>query len=282
MRVIATGGSFFEAPRWHDGRWWVSDFFREAVYSFGPDGGDGREELSVPGRPSGLGWDADGRLLVVSMLDNRLLRQSQPSGGLELVADLSALAGGPSNDMVVDPSGRAWVGNFGFDLHGGAPPATTSLARVDPDGQVSKAAADLFFPNGSVVTADGSTLIVGETFASQYTAFTIEADGTLSDRRPWAHLPGAYPDGCCLDADGRIWSADAAGHRCVLVEEGGRVAREVVPPDGLRTFACMLGGEEGTTLLLCCCPDGRPEETAKRRGGVLVSVEVDTPHAGLP
>lgn len=282
MRVIVTGGSFFEGPRWHDGRWWVSDFFRAAVYSFDPDGQGGREEVSVPGQPSGLGWDADGRLLVVSMLDNRLLRRSAPGGDLEVVADLSALAGGPSNDMVVDGNGRAWIGNFGFDLHGGGPPTTTYLARVDPDGRVAEAAADLFFPNGTVVTADGATLIVGETFASQYTAFAIDADGTLADRWPWAHLPGVYPDGCCLDADGHIWCADAAGHRCLLVAEGGRVIRELVPPDGLRTFACMLGGEEGTTLLLCCCPDGRADETANRRGGVLVTVEVDTPHSGFP
>lgn len=282
MKVIVDGGSFFEAPRWREGRWWVSDFFRHTVYSFDESGADCRIEAVVEAQPSGLGWDRDGALLVVSMLDHRLLRRPPEGGPLEVVADLTALSGGPSNDMVVDAAGRAWVGNFGFDLHGGEPPVPTSLARVDPDGSVTEAARDLVFPNGAVITDDGSTLIIGETFGSRYTAFTIESDGTLSGRRTWALLPDVHPDGCCLDAEGRIWCADAGGRRALLVEEGGRVVREVSPPGTLGVFACMLGGEAGTTLLLSCCPDTDPADTPNRRDAVLVAVEVDTPRAGRP
>jgi sugar lactone lactonase YvrE len=282
MRVIVEGGAFFEAPRWHDGRWWVSDFFRHAVFSFDPDGGDVREEASVAGQPSGLGWDPDGALLVVSMLDHLLLRRDPETGELRTVADLSRHAGGPANDMVVASDGTAWVGNFGFDYYGGADPATTSLVRVDTDGTVSEAADDLLFPNGAVITDDGRTLVVGETFRSRYTAFTIDTDGTLADRRTWADLPGAFPDGCCLDAEGRIWCADAGGARCLLVEEGGRIAREITPPDGLGVFACMLGGPTGSSLLLCCCPTDQPDDVPNRRDAVLVATEVDVPHAGRP
>jgi sugar lactone lactonase YvrE len=282
MKVIVSGGSFFEAPRWHQDRWWVSDFFRHGVFSFDADGGDRRQEAKVKAQPSGLGWDPDGALLIVSMLDHLLLRRHPETGSLEQMADLTTLAGGPSNDMVVDAAGRAWVGDFGFDYWGGADPVSTSLARVDPDGTVSVVANDLLFPNGSVITDDGSTLIVGETFASRYTAFTITSDGDLVDRRTWADLPGVYPDGCGLDADGRIWSADAVGKRCLLVEEGGRVVREVAAPDGFGVFACMLGGEQGTTLLLCCCPPGEPGSAPFKRDSILATVEVDTPHAGLP
>lgn len=282
MNVIVTGGSFFEAPRWHEGRWWASDFYRHRVYSFDGDGTDAREEAFVPGQPSGLGWDPEGALLIVSMLDHLLLRREPGSERLRTVADLSALAGGPANDMVVDATGRAWVGNFGFDFYGREKPATTSLARVDPDGTVAEAADDLLFPNGAVITDGGSTLVVGETFASRYTAFTIGPDGALSERRTWADLPGVFPDGCCLDADGRIWCADAGGSRCLLVEEGGRVVREVKSPGGLGVFACMLGGETGTTLVMCCCPAGGPGDVPDRRDSVLVTLEVDSPHAGLP
>lgn len=282
MKVIVDGGSFFEAPRWHEGRWWVSDFFRHSVYSFDLHGRDARVEAVVRAQPSGLGWDREGRLLIVSMLDHKLLRRPSGGGLLEQVADLGALSGGPSNDMVVDGDGRAWIGNFGFDLHGGQQPESTSLARVDPDGSVVEVARDLRFPNGAVITDDGSTLIVGETFASRYTAFTIQPDGGLTDRRMWAHLPGVRPDGCCLDVDGRIWCADASGRRALLVEEGGRVVREVSPPNGLGVFACMLGGESGATLLLCCCPDSEPAETPNRRGAVLVTAEVGSPGAGWP
>ncbi|HWE57170.1 MAG TPA: SMP-30/gluconolactonase/LRE family protein [Acidimicrobiales bacterium] len=282
MEVIVRGGSFFEAPRWHEGRWWVSDFFRRRVYSYDADGGDERREAQVAGQPSGLGWDAAGALMVVSMLDQRLLRRDPDTGTIETLADLAPMCGGPANDMTVDRAGRAWVGNFGFDLWGGGDQAPTSLARVDPDGTVTEVAAGLMFPNGAVITDDGLTLIVGETFAGRYTAFSIGPDGALGDRRTWADLPGVHPDGCTLDADGRIWTADAGGERCLLVEEGGRIVRQIDTPGGLGVYACMLGGEQGTTLLMCCCPVGRADETPFRREAVLVTVEVDAPHAGLP
>lgn len=279
--ILLDGGTFFEGPRWHDGRWWVSDFYRHVVLSLDPDGGDVREELRVEGQPSGLGWWPDGSLLVVSMLDRRLLRRD-PGGHVDVLADLSGPAPWPCNDMVVDGAGRAWVGSFGFDLMNGAPPQLADLYRVDPDGTVTVAASGLKFPNGSVVTADGSILVVGETTGGRYTAFTIEDDGTLADRRVWADLPGVLPDGCGLDADGRIWCADAGGGRCLLVEEGGRIVREVAAPDGLGVYACMLGGPEGTTLLQCCAPDFHAGARAAAREAVLVTTEVDVPRAGLP
>jgi sugar lactone lactonase YvrE len=280
METLLESGHFFEGPRWHDGRWWVSDFYAHRVLSVGPGGGDVREEAVVENQPSGLGWMTDGSLLIVSMTDKRLLRRT-PQGELVEHADLSAVATGWLNDMVVDDRGRAWVGNFGFDLFGGEYTKAT-LARVDPDGTVTAVADGLAFPNGSVITPDGSTLIVGETMGSRYTAFTIAEDGSLTDRREWAKVPGVGPDGCALDAGGRIWCADAMGNRCVLVEEGGRIVDEIAAPAGLGVYACMLGGPEGTTLALCCSPDFDAHKRAETREALLVAVEVDVPHAGRP
>ncbi len=280
--VLLGGGSFFEAPRWHDGRWWVSDFYRHAVISFDPDGENVREEVVVEAQPSGLGWAPDGSLLVVSMLDHRLLRRVSGSNHLELVAELGLIAGGPCNDMVVDSGGGAWVGNFGFDHFNDGEFATTSLARVDPDGSVSVAAEDLSFPNGMAITDDGGTLLVGETFGSRYTAFRIADDGTLVDRRVWAELPGVFPDGCSLNAAGQLWVADASSDRCLLIEEGGNPVDQVTAPGGLRVFACMLGGPMGTTLLMCCAPDSDPRKRAGATGAVLATTEVEVARAGLP
>src|SRR4051794_20418762 len=178
LRALAEGGAFFEAPRWHDGRWWVSDFYRGAVFAVDPAGHE-EEILRVDGQPSGLGWMPDGSLLVVSMKDHRLLRRT-PDGEVSEHADISEHCGGHANDMVVDAEGRAYVGNFGFDLMGGGDPVPANLVRVDPDGAVSVAAEDIRFPNGSVITPDGGTLIVGETAAARYTAFDIGDDGSLS------------------------------------------------------------------------------------------------------
>jgi sugar lactone lactonase YvrE len=278
--TLADGGGFFEGPRWHEGRWWASDFYRHTVFAYDPAGG-AEEIMTVDTQPSGLGWRPDGSLLVVSMRDHKVLRRDL-DGTVTEVADLTDHCGGLMNDMAVDGEGRAWVGDFGFDLMAGGTPQPASLKRVDPDGTVTVAATDLLFPNGAVVTPDGATLIVGETMGARYTAFTIADDGTLTDRRIWAETPGLAPDGCSLDAEGHIWAADGLGKRCARVAPGGEIVDEIVPPDDLATYACMLGGDDGRTLLLCCAPDYFEHNRANAREAVLLTTTVDVPHAGLP
>jgi sugar lactone lactonase YvrE len=180
----------------------------------------------------------------------------------------------------------------------GEDPRAAALIRVDPDGSATIAADDLLFPNGSVITPDGRTLIVGETAGARYSAFTIGADGSLSDRRVWAQVAPTPdqgrsldamladlrfgPDGCTLDAEGHIWAADAMGARAARVAPGGDVVDEVPAPEGLGIFACMLGGDDGRTLLLCAAPDFLEHNRAAAREAVLLTTTVDVPHAGLP
>jgi len=295
LETLLEAGAFFEGPRWHDGRWWVSDFYRHAVFTV-DSGGRAEAVLEVDGQPSGLGWMPDGSLLVVSMRDRRILRWSGDDGAV-LHADVAEHCGGHLNDMVVDRAGRAYAGNFGFDLMAGADPAPAALIRVDPDGSAAVAAEDMLFPNGSVVTPDGRTLIVGETAGARYTAFTIAADGSLTDRRIWAQVAETPeittlaetlarlkfgPDGCALDADGHIWSADEVNARCVRLAPGGAIVDEIRAPDGLGCFACMLGGDDGRTLLICAAPDFAEANRSAAREAVLLTTTVDVPHAGLP
>jgi sugar lactone lactonase YvrE len=195
--------------------------------------------------------------------------------------------------MVVDRNGRAFVGNFGFDLAAGESAKSALLVRVDPDGRTHIAAEDMYFPNGSVITPDGRMLIVGETLGNRYTAFTIQADGELTDRRVWAEfgpLPKlgstaetmaqivVAPDGCVLDSEGQIWAADPLRARCVRVAEGGQITDEIAAPEGMGIFACALGGDDGRTLLLCAATSYM-EGTAE---GVLLTTRAPAPHAGLP
>jgi sugar lactone lactonase YvrE len=282
MQTLLDGGAFFEGPRWREGRWWVSDMFRRVVLAVDEDG-QTSEIAHVEGRPSGLGWLPDGSLLVVSMVDRRVLRIS-PGGAIGLHADLGAHCDWHANDMVVAADGSAYVGNFGFDLGARVAPNPTALVRVDLDGTVTSAADGLLFPNGSVITPDGRTLVVAETFGRRLSAFTIRGDGSLGDHRVWADLgpAGIAPDGCCLDADGRIWVADGAGHRCCLIAEGGHIVDEVPSPWGLRFFACMLGGEDGRTLLLCAAPNYDEERRLQEPAASLLTTVVEVPHAGLP
>ncbi|GAA3388665.1 SMP-30/gluconolactonase/LRE family protein [Cryptosporangium minutisporangium] len=294
VRTFFSGGAYFEGPRWRDGNWWVSDFYRHTVSTITPDG---RETVivEVEQQPSGLGWLPDGALVISSMKDHRLLRFA--GDGLTPLADLTEHCGGHLNDLVIDAVGRIYVGDFGFDIMAGAAPATTSLKRVDPDGTVTIVADGLHFPNGSVITPDGTTLIVGETLGNRYTAFDISPDGSLTNRRIWAEF-GAIPtgttteevipqlavapDGCSLDAEGHIWAADAVGGRVVRVAPGGAVVDEIRAPDGLGVYACALGGDDGRTLLMCAAPDFYEHLRAPTREAVLLAVGVDVPHSGRP
>jgi sugar lactone lactonase YvrE len=293
LRTLVEGGAYFEGPRWHDGRWWVSDFYRHGVFAITPDG-ESEQVLEVAGQPSGLGWMPDGSLLVVSMHDHTLLRRAA-DGEVSVHADLTEHCGGHLNDLVVDELGRAYTGNFGFDIMNFADPAPASLVRVDPDGSVHVEAGDLWFPNGMVI--DGDTLIVGETFAGRLTAFSIAADGTLGDRRVWGQvaptvepgpiaemLPslGFAPDGCCMDVEGHLWVADGLGGPTCRIAPGGDIVDEVQLPEGLAAFACMLGGEDGRTLLLCSAPDFIEANRKDVREAFLFTTTVDVPHGGRP
>jgi sugar lactone lactonase YvrE len=290
--AIVTGMDFLEGPRWHDERIWFSDFYTYRVYSATEDGSDLRVEAEVPGQPSGSGWLPDGRLLIVSMRDGRLLRR-EADGTLVTHADLSGHASGHLNDMVVDADGRAFVGDFGFDLMGGAPSRPAHLFRVDPDGSATTVAGDLRFPNGSVITADG-TLLVGETFGNRVSAFDITGDGALVNHRVWAKFgePPTEretkkmfaqvvigPDGCCLDADGALWIADCFGRRALRVLPGGEIADEIHVGNGV--YACALGGADGRTLFLCTAPDFDEDKRKGAREAVLLTAQVDVPGAGL-
>lgn len=285
--------SYLEGPRWHDGRIWVADFYTHQVLSAREDGSDLRVEAEVPHQPSGLGWLVDGRMLVASMRDRKLLRR-ETDGSLVTHADLTDQVSGHLNDMVVDTEGRAFLGNFGFDLMGGAPLEPANLLRIDPDGTVTEVADDLWFPNGSAITDDG-VLLVGETFGNQVTAFDITAEGTLERRRTWASfgdrpterdLEGALAqvrvgaDGCCLDAEGALWIADAVNGRLIRVREGGDIIDEIEPGTGV--FACMLGGSDGRTLFACAAPDFHEDNRKNAREASLLAIRVDVPRAGLP
>jgi sugar lactone lactonase YvrE len=282
-KVLATGIKFGEGPRWRKGRLWFSDFYDHAVKSVSLNG-DLRVEFEIDDQPSGLGWMPDGSLLVVGMTKRQVLRRT-PDGKIALHADLSNIATFHCNDMVVDAEGRAYVGNFGFDL--GAQLADASveqtpakLALVQPDGSVSVAAADMNFPNGSMITPDGKTLIVGETFANHLTAFDIGPDGSLSNRRVWAGTPGRAPDGACLDAEGCVWMANPLANECVRFAEGGEV-KEVIDP-GDNCYACMLGGDDGKTLFMLTAAAMTATDRPPGPQGRVVIAKVDVGAAGRP
>lgn len=277
FKVLLDNLCFGEGPRWHDGRLYYSDMHAHTVNAVDVQGRTA-VVAEVAAWPSGLGWLPDGRMLVVSMIDRKLLRMEV--GGLEPHADLSALASFHCNDMVVDGRGNAYVGNFGFDLIHGAAQKPAELVMVTPAGAARVVASGLEFPNGTVITPDGKTLIVGESMGHRLTAFDIAADGSLGNRRVWAELGEGTPDGIALDAEGAIWVASPMSHELLRVKQGGqiveRMKRERMP------IACMLGGPTRRTLFLLSSESIDPDECRAKRNARIETTEVEVAGAGWP
>jgi sugar lactone lactonase YvrE len=283
--VLLTGLVIGESPRWHDGRLWLSNWGTREIVAVDAEG---KSEVmaEVPTTlPFSIDWLPDGRLLVVSGPEGKLLRQ-EPDGSLVEHADLSALSGSGLNEIVVDARGNIYV-NGGAEFHPGEGVAPGFILLVTPDGSVRRVAGDIAFPNGMAITPDDRTLIIAESFAARLTAFDIEPDGSLSNRRQWAGVTG---DGICVDTEGAVWAPGwtADGPVCLRVAEGGRVL-ETVPLEHT-CFACMLGGDDGRTLYMLTA-DWRVEDgfednlhrlTTGPRTGRVLTTRAPAPHAGRP
>jgi sugar lactone lactonase YvrE len=278
LETILDGLAFPECPRWHDGSLYFSDMHDGKVWRIGPTG-EAQKMFDVPTFPAGLGWMPDGSLRIVSMNDRRLLRCG--AHGIETAADLGGIATGKTNDMVIDREGRAYIGNFGFDLDNGGEAKPAALIAVEPDGRVHAAAEDMWFPNGMVIPPDGRTLIVAETFAERLTAFDIQPGGWLTNRRVFAPLEKIFADGICLDAEGAVWVTCAGGHKTIRVLEGGKITHTIRHEDR-HSYACMLGGEDRRDLYICTAEDHLPQKTVQSMSGRIERVKVDVPGAGLP
>jgi sugar lactone lactonase YvrE len=277
LHTLMTGLGLVESPRWHDDRLWFSNWFAREVIAVDVNG---KSEVitQVPSFPFCIDWLPDGRLLVVSGGEGRLLRR-ESDGSLAVHGELSGLSGYPWNEIEVDRRGHIFLNCIGFDFPAG-PFAPGLIALVTPDGTVRQVADGLAFPNGMAVTPDNRTLIVAESYANQLTAFDIAPDGSLANRRVWAAVGNDHPDGICLDAEGAVWYADVGTKRCVRVREGGEVLREIELDRGC--FACELGGENGRTLFMLAASFDPATGSVGQQTGQVVTTAAPAPSAGWP
>jgi sugar lactone lactonase YvrE len=276
-RTLLTGRGLVESPRWHGDRLYFSDWSAGEVLAVDLEG-RGEVIAQVKSLPLCTAWLPDGRLLIVSSADGKLLVR-EPDGSLSTYADLGRAGW---NDIVADGRGHAYVNGAGFNPAAGEAFAPGSVSLVTTDGAVRQVADDIAFPNGMAVTADNSTLIVADSYRHQLVGFDIGADGSLSGRRIWADLGDGVPDGICTDVENAVWYADVPGKRCVRVAEGGEVLRTVELDRG--GFACAIGGPARTTLFVVAAQwQGMTEaEMVVPGSGQVLAVEVDVPGAGWP
>ena len=279
ITTLLDGRAFLEGPRWRGNSLYVSDMHAHEVIRVDADG---KVDVvaTLPGEPSGLGWLPDGRMLIVSMEDRRVLRRDA-DGSLVEHADLSHLSRYQINDMVVDARGHTFVGQMGYDLHGGGGFEPAALLRVDPDGSTHEAAGAMQVANGMAVATDDRTLVVAESAGKVLTAFDVADDGTLSNRRVWAELPD-YPDGMCIDAEDGVWFACPVGDRFIRVVEGGEVTDEV-PVPGRHAISVALGGADGRTLfMLTATTHGNPEASREAMAARIEVTRVTVPGCERP
>ncbi len=282
LKILMTDIAFGESPRWHEERLWFADWGAKEIIAVDSVGvSEVVVRTDFPSFPMCFDWLPDGRLLVVSSREGRLVRR-EADGSLVTHADLRPLCpdGYPWNEIVVDGHGNAYLNNAGFDFPGGEF-APGMIAMVTPDGSVRRLAGGVAFPNGMAVRADRSTLICAESYGKRLTGFDIAADGTLSNQRAWADLGDGVPDGICLDAEGEVWYGDVPNQRCVRVREGGEVLETIELDRGC--FACALGGPDGRTLFMIATRwTGAANMAGGPRTSQVLTTRVRVPGIGSP
>jgi sugar lactone lactonase YvrE len=277
LKRLLDGGRYFEAPRWRDDRLWLVDCMARTLLSL-TLAGKCEQHATFDDTPCGTGFLPDGRLIALTM--NRKQLWAYRDGKLSPYADLSSIAAGTLDDMIVDGLGRAWVGDLGFTM----PPPTDRgavgrIILVMPDGTARVVADGLSFPNGIAVSPDSRRLVVAEMDRACLADYDIDDDGALTLRRRLGSFKD--PDGICLDAEGAVWVASFNEDAFIRLDRDGN-ERERLPVPGKRAIACALGGPQRRTLF-CLSAETSPEEMRQRKSTAYVdTVEVDVPGAGYP
>jgi sugar lactone lactonase YvrE len=278
--IVANGFAFAENPRWHEGRLWFVDMHGRTIYALSPDGAL-EAMLTTPAAPSGIGFMPDGSMLVVAVHEMKVHRWKD--GKLNDYANLSHLAKAGLNDMLVDPDGRAYAVQHGFDWRSGDAPVAAALLTIEPDGSVHEAAPGMESGNGMALSPDGRTFIIAESGACRLSAFDRDKEGRLTNRRVFAQLPdGYYPDGICIDDTGAAWVSCCWGPGVIRVEDGGTITHLVPSPEGRNPFACVLGGPDRKTLYICTAEKEEPEYALAHMSSRVEAIDVGFTGAGLP
>jgi sugar lactone lactonase YvrE len=263
---------FGECLRWREGWLYFSDMYGDRVHRYDPRSG-ALETVADIFHPAGIGWLPDGTMLAVATEDKRVFEISEE--GNRPYADLTEIAPGWTNDMLVDRRGRAYVGNFGYDLFA-EEPRPTQLILVRPDRSIVKLDHDLVFPNGMAMRSDGK-LVVAETFASRLAVFSVQEDGTLTADGAIALDEDIHPDGICVDAEDAVWLASVFSREVVRVEKDGKAERV---PVSQNAYACMLADEDRRTLYVATAPDHEPANRRARAEGRIEKIRVTVPGVG--
>lgn len=293
---------FPESPRCHNGAFYFVDMYEGEIwtidYALSSAHASPQLVLKWHNFVSGLGWLPSGEMLFVDMTDRRVMKIDL-SGNVGVHADLSTLASGWCNDMVVDEEGITYVSNFGYDIHNNAEFKKTPLIRVDPQGNAEHCSVPLAFPNGIIISEDKTSLIVAESVASRLVKFAISDQGKLVDRQKFADIANGFPDGICFDNNNCVWIAAIGCSELLQLNMQGEIINQVTAQvDGqiFQPIACVLSPlnteTNMATLFITAAPNDPPSKVSpdeeppsyyrRRRQGAIFKMEVPAATAGFP
>lgn len=278
--IVAAGFAFAENPRWHKGRLYFADIHGGRVCALAQNG-EVETIVVPPDSPSGIGFMPDGSLLVVAVHELKIMRWQ--NGILSTHADFSHLARVGLNDMLVDPTGRAYVVQYGFDWRKGETPVAAALLTVDAQGRIGIAAEGFESGNGMGLSEDGRIFYIAESGGCRISTFDRDTLGRLTNRRVLVQLPDRYyPDGICLDSEGGVWIACCFGPGVLRVDRHGQATHLVPMPEGRTPFACVFGGPDRRTLYICTAATEEPEKARALLTSRIEAIDVGFAGAGLP
>ena len=238
--------------------------------------------VEVPECPSGLGWLPDGRMLVVSMHDRKLLRLDPGRAHRGRRPRRRSRPGTATTWSSTPRAAPTSATSASTSTAAATPVADRDRCGSIPTARCASRPTSIRFPNGTVITPDGATLIVGESYGGCLTAFDV--DGRRRALEPAASgrsSHGAVPDGICLDAEGAIWSACPLTGRVLRVLEGGEVTDEVHVSRNGRVRVHARRRRPARRCSSAPPTRATPPQTGDRRGAIETCA-VDVPGAGLP
>lgn len=182
-----------------------------AIYRVAPDGSRVDRVAHTGGRPLGLEWSSDGRLLVCDARRG-LLWVDPATGGVETITD--SVDGTPMrfcNNAAIASDGTIWFSDssrhFGIERWKDdfvQNTRTGRLLRRDPDGTVTTVLDGLAFANGVALSAGEDFVCVAETAARTVVRHWLAGPAAGTRDLLCDDLPG-YPDNIARGSDGLVW-----------------------------------------------------------------------------
>ncbi len=235
VEQVATGFTFGEGPVYNPrGYLLFCDTQADAIHQLLPD--DKLEVFRTPaGKPSGLAFDPQGRLVICDNAQRRITR-IEKDGLVTLAEQFEGKRLNSPNDLAIRSDGTIYFSDPPYGLPNmseGKELAFNGVYKISPDGKLSLVIRDLQLPNGLVFSPDEQHCYVNDTQARTIDCFDVNPDGTLESDRIFAQMTGEPndwgADGITVDAEENIYCAGPLG--VWVFDRSGELTDRIYAPE---------------------------------------------------